>query len=77
MKIRLSDLRMKVKTMGELLDYIEMTYPDEKEFIERLDKDFLQLNDLLFNVDVSKMVNEERVWVDTNTGEIEYEQEVE
>ena len=73
MKIRLSDLRMKVKTMGELLDYIEMTYPDEKEFIERLDKDFLQLNDLLFNVDVSKMVNEERVWVDTNTGEVEYE----
>jgi len=73
MKIRLSDLRIKVKTIGELLDYIEMTYPEEKEFIEKLDKDFLQLNDLLFNVDVSKMINDERVWVDTETGEVEYE----
>ena len=73
MMIRLSDLKARTKGDAETFDYIKMNYPEEVAFLEKLDIKIQQETDLIYSVDVEKTISDTNVWVDDETGEVEYE----
>lgn len=71
MKIKLDQLKKNHKFMGEMIDFLQMYYPEEP-FIDKLDSDWMKIDNILMDIELPTMIYEWAVWVDLETGEIEY-----
>ena len=66
MKILISDAKRKLKILGEIIDFLQVEYPMEIDIVNKLDFDWIKLNDQLLNLSPEY----DDMYLDTKTGEI-------